>query len=489
MLSLLLLLGCAAKTPVPEAPVTPIADDCAAWDRPRLQKRLDRLTDSVAHEGNAAELLVNGVEAYRRRWANAEDAELLLVKTFILTDDETGRRAAEVMKARARAGALVILQYDFKGSVGGTSDIAEMLSLATDDMRLGELEIVHELREAGVTVVPANAPRRPSRAQRWGEFVDATAAAEGARRPPRVRVAPKFDHEKYWITGKTGADGQLELRAIMGGLNTASEYAYGGTPRKDEGTGRGGWRDTDVELRGPVVNDIVERYLQVAELHLGAHLDPSIRERFNPPQAPAGEVQARFVWNHPRVNNQRRIEKAYQTLIRATPPGHPVAIATAYFAPGRRVGKPLAAALRQGKRVDVLTNSKDSIDVWFVSSASSFEYRRLARVGGDLGLHEWRPDEAAGLNTLHSKQASFGTCGPVIVGSANLDAQSSEHNSESIVILRDPAFRAEFDAMIQADLSEGRSVRLDLDEVNRPGPWRRFKEAIVYTTLWYWLSG
>ena len=80
MLSLLLLLGCAAKTPVPEAPVTPIADDCAAWDRPRLQKRLDRLTDSVAHEGNAAELLVNGVEAYRRRWANAEDAEKMAEK-------------------------------------------------------------------------------------------------------------------------------------------------------------------------------------------------------------------------------------------------------------------------------------------------------------------------------------------------------------------------------------------------------------------------
>ena len=25
--------------------------------------------------------------------------------------------------------------------------------------------------------------------------------------------------------------------------------------------------------------------------------------------------------------------------------------------------------------------------------------------------------------------------------------------------------------------------------VNRPGLWRRFKEAIVYTTMWYWLSG
>ncbi|MCB9744914.1 MAG: phosphatidylserine/phosphatidylglycerophosphate/cardiolipin synthase family protein [Alphaproteobacteria bacterium] len=318
--------------------------------------------------------------------------------------------------------------------------------------------------------------------------MDELAAEEGGERPPRVRVAPKFDHEKYWITGKRDADGALVLTAIMGGLNTASEYAYGGTPRVDAGTGRGGWRDTDVELRGPVVNDIVERYLRAAETHLGSRLEASVRERYNPPQAPAGEVQARFVWNHPRVNNQRRIEKAYQTLIRATPPGSPVAIATAYFAPGRRVGKPLAFALRRGTRVDVLTNSSDSIDVWFVSSASRFEYRRLARVGGDLGLHEWRPNEEAGLFTLHSKQASFGACGPVIVGSANLDAQSSEHNSESVVILRDPAFRASFDAMMQEDLSERRAVVLDPDEVNRPGLWKRFKEAVVYTTLWYWLS-
>jgi phosphatidylserine/phosphatidylglycerophosphate/cardiolipin synthase-like enzyme len=76
----------------------------------------------------------------------------------------------------------------------------------------------------------------------------------------------------------------------------------------------------------------------------------------------------------------------------------------------------------------------------------------------------------------------------VIVGSANLDAQSSEHNSESVVVVRDAQLRADFDQMFEADLGEGRVARIDPAELGRVGPIERLKELTIYTLMWYWLD-
>ncbi|MCK6519810.1 phosphatidylserine/phosphatidylglycerophosphate/cardiolipin synthase family protein [Myxococcota bacterium] len=487
--SFLLLLGaCAGRASGPIADVTPaVVEDCAVWDRPRLTRRLDLLTGSVEREGNRAELLVDGVNAFARRYENSADAELIFVKTFIFYDDEAGRAVARLLSERARAGVEVWFQYDQKGSIRGPQDVQSMLASADDERLLGEPPLVREMREAGVHVLASNPVRRAKGIVRWGEFVDAW-TAERDREPP-VRILPRFDHEKYWITLNPGPDGDRELRVILGGLNIASEYAYGGTSQKDAETGRQGWRDTDIELRGPVTNDVVSRYLDLIEIHSGARLPPGERGRLNPTQGVKGEAKARFVWNHPILGNKRNIERLYNELIDATPEGAPIRIATAYFAPGRRIARPLYRAAREDHPLTIITNSTESVDMWFVTSASRHEYRRLTRINPDLGLYEWLPQPEQGWFTLHSKQASFGSCGPVIVGSANLDAQSSEHNSESVVTVRDAQLRADFDQMFAADLAEGRVSRVDAAALDRVGPVERVKELTIYTLLWYWLDG
>jgi phosphatidylserine/phosphatidylglycerophosphate/cardiolipin synthase-like enzyme len=103
-----------------------------------------------------------------------------------------------------------------------------------------------------------------------------------------VGILPRFDHEKYWITLNPLPDGDRELRVILGGLNIASEYAYGGTPQRDAITGRRGWRDTDIELRGPITNDVVSRYLDLIEIHTSERLLPGERGRLNPTQGVKG---------------------------------------------------------------------------------------------------------------------------------------------------------------------------------------------------------
>lgn len=486
----LLLLGACAGRPsgaISEA-APPVVEDCAAWDDPRLTRRLDLLTGSVEREGNRAELLIDGVRAFARRYENSADAELIFVKTFIFYEDEAGEAVARLLSERARAGAEVWFQYDQKGSIRGPDDVQNMLAMADDEEQLlGELPLVRQMREAGVHVIASNPVRRVKGIVRWGEFVDDWSEARAADRT--VRILPRFDHEKYWITLNPTADGDRELRVILGGLNIASEYAYGGTPQKDAVTGRHGWRDTDIELRGPVTNDVVSRYLDLIEIHSGARLAPGERGRLNPAQGVKGAAKARFVWNHPILGNKRHIERLYNELIDATPDGAPIQIATAYFAPGRRVTRPLYRAARDGHPLTVITNSTESVDMWFVTSASRHEYRRLSRINPDLGLYEWLPQPEAGWFTLHSKQAAFGRCGPVIVGSANLDAQSSEHNSESVVAVRDAQLRSDFDQMFAADLSAGRVSRVDPAELDRVGPIERLKELTIYTLLWYWLDG
>lgn len=465
----------------------PVVEDCAVWDNPRLTRRLDLLTGSVEREGNRAELLIDGVSAFPRRVQNSADAELIFVKTFIFYEDEAGQAVAKLLSERAQAGAEVWFQYDQKGSIRGPEDVQNMLTFADDERLLGELPLVRKMREAGVHIIASNPVRRAKGIVRWGEFVDDWTEARDQDRS--VRILPRFDHEKYWITLNPLPDGDRELRVILGGLNIASEYAYGGTAQKDAITGRNGWRDTDIELRGPITNDVVSRYLDLIEIHTSERLLPGERGRLNPVQGPKGAAKARFVWNHPILGNKRRIERLYNELIDATPDGAPIKIATAYFAPGRRITRPLYRAARDKNALTVITNSTESVDMWFVTSASRHEYRRLSRINPALGLYEWLPQPEEGWFTLHSKQAAFGSCGPVIVGSANLDAQSSEHNSESVVVVRDAQLRADFDQMFEADLGEGRVARVDPAELGRVGPIERLKELTIYTLMWYWLDG
>lgn len=480
----LLLLACAAHRA--RAPETPACDLPAG---PALERRLDRRTDSELRQGNAVDLLVNGAESFPRRLALARDADLILVKTFIFEDDEIGRQVATLLAERAAAGATVVLQYDIKGSTRGMGELLDMADQSDQPEWLREKPLFTRLRKAGVIVVPTNVPRSERGMERW------LGARERARqdiaqvswfsRVLGVRNLGHFDHEKYWITGRRQPDGTVELSAILGGLNIASEYAYGGTPLTDPGTGRGGWRDTDVLVRGPAALDIYDRYCDLLSLnkrHPG--FDPAA---WRSPQPAAGEAEVRFVWNQPAFGNRRSVERLYRTLIQSTPSGGQIHIESAYFTPGRFLREPLEDALRRDVKLSVLTNSPESVDVPLVVDASRSAYALLNRADPSAQLYEWIPQPGAGLNTLHAKTASFGACGPVIIGSANLDGLSSERNSESVVLVRDPTLRAEHDAAMGQDFSP--ACATPVGEQVTDGSWLgvRVWRRFVYFVGWSWL--
>ena len=462
------------------------AEDCDAFAAPRLQHALNRRTSSRVRAGNSTRLLINGAASFRRRVESAETAELIFVKTFIFADDDTGRAMVDLLARRAAEGATVILQYDIKGSLGSIGSLSELRENTDKGDLLGDPRMMERLRDAGVMVVPTNVPRTRRAAAR---FVDARADLPDGilRRRWALRNFNHFDHEKYWITGHREADGSLSIRAILGGMNIASEYAYGGTSQNDSVTGRGGWRDLDVEVTGPVTNDIMRRYLQVLDFNLEQPLKVE-SAAWNPEQSETGEARIRFVWNQPALGNRRSIERLYRTLMRYTPEGSPIHIQSAYFSPGPRFIVSFIRALRRGRELVVVTNSAESIDVPLIPAASRYQYRLLMRADEDVALYEWRHRPETGEATLHTKAAAFGHCGPVVIGSANLDGQSSEHNSESVLVIEDPELRAEFEAMFDVDTTPDTVTRITHDELTRGGPLSWLKQWGVYRVGWYFLS-
>ena len=458
-----------------------LVDDSAAFHG--LEPSLDETTNSKQRFGNRAELLVNGTTSFTRRYENAATADLILVKTYAFLDDETGRHVASILEDRARAGAFVVLQYDVGGSLEGSADLQRSL------LNGAVKPIIQRLRDAGVTVVAANAPVGPvdlssvASASAHALFhpfdtVD-TLAAHG-------RGLAFRDHEKYWITGKYSASGELVLDAIMGGMNIGSEYALGGSSHVDSVTGAHGWHDVDVEVTGPVVNDIAARFFDVMDAQRGTPRDDKLRQRWNPPQPIAGNAGIRFVYNHPRFGNLHTIESLYARLIEAVPAGNVIRIEAAYFAPSSEIRRQLHAALERGTRLAVITNLETS-DAAPVAEGTWFAYHALLDLNRATALYGRvaRPD--LGEVMIHCKVASFGTRGPVIIGSANLDAQSGEHNSEGVLLIDDPEFRAKFDAMYSNDYSSDRAQRITLERLEQDSSWRQLEQWAIWQLAWYWL--
>ena len=484
-LLVLVLVACthhAASTRTPSAGDAALAerDDHAAFTP--LEPRLDRVTGSVARAGNHVELLVDGQTSFAHRLAGARTAELILIKTFAFTDDETGRAVADLLIERARAGARVIVQYDAVGSIHDPSEVAPMLANGN------EKPIITRLRNAGIEVVAANAPAGKIE---LGEL--AGGLARTVFHPfehlgiaiDRTRRLEFHDHEKYWITGTTTPEG-FTLTAILGGMNIGSEYAFGGLSRADAVTGAHGWHDVDVEVRGPVVNDIVARYFDVMDDQLGRDHAPALRARWNAPQPPAGEARVRFVYNHPRFGNHHAIDELYAALVDAVPATGVIRFETAYFAPSERLRGRLRDALARGTRLAVISNLETN-DTAPVAEGTWFVYRALLELDGSAALYQRvaRPD--LGGVMVHCKVASFGTHGPVIVGSANLDAQSGEHNSEDVLVIEDAALRRQFDAMFEQDYAPDRASRVTLEILRQDSTWARFRQWAIFNLGGNWL--
>ena len=227
------------------------------------------------------------------------------------------------------------------------------------------------------------------------------------------------------------------------------------------------WRDTDLQLRGPVVAEFQKLFLATWKKQNGNAL--ADRDYF-PQLEVAGNQVVRAIGSAP----EDPFSLIYATLLSAISNAETsIYITNAYFVPDPQLVRALKVAARRG--VDVKLILPSQTDSWLVFHAGRAYYSRLLRAG--VKIYQRR-----GV-ILHSKTALIDGVWST-VGSTNLDWRSFLHNQEVNAVVLGTEFGAQLKAMFDKDLAAS-------EEITRAS-WRkrplslRFKELFART--WgYWL--
>jgi cardiolipin synthase len=188
--------------------------------------------------GNRVALLKDGPATYSAMFqAIAAARDHIHMETYIIEDDEVGRKFADALIAKRAQGVRVALIYDGLGSLGTPGAFFKRLT------------------EAGVDVAEFNTVN------------------------PNHR-----DHRKILIIdGKT---------AFVGGVNISGVYSKGGSSRSSPDSADAmRWRDTHLRIEGPVVAEFQKLFLATWDKQKGEPL--SARDRIRAGQ-PGRESSARW---------------------------------------------------------------------------------------------------------------------------------------------------------------------------------------------------
>jgi cardiolipin synthase A/B len=238
--------------------------------------------------------------------------------------------------------------------------------------------------------------------------------------------------------------------ALTGGINISRAYSTGSATSGGSGGGRGdemlqrGWRDTHIELRGPVVPAFARGFAAVWASQgcpgtLGAAAPVA--------RASPGQRVIKLLESDPRDPGNRIYSALLQAIEAAQRSVH---LTMAYFAPGTDMVGALADAARRGVDVSLVLPGRS--DFALVLHAGRSYYDELLSAG--VRIHEM--DQAV----MHAKTAVidgvFST-----VGSSNMDWRSWVANNEINVIVLGNDFGKELEAVFQRDIEQSRPVLID----------------------------
>ncbi|KNZ31469.1 MAG: cardiolipin synthase [Methylibium sp. NZG] len=398
----------------------------------------EAIAGSPLTTGNHVVLLEDGPATYRAMLtAIAAARDHINMETYILEADDVGHQFAQALIAKQRQGVQVNLIRDSVGTIGTPAEFFKRMS------------------DAGIRVLEFN-PINPLQARKEWEL-------------------NQRDHRKLLIV-----DGRT---AFLGGINISSVYSSGSSsgsaggssgrnarpqPARDgEGVAAPGWRDTDLQLQGPVVAELQKLFLATWEKQRG---EPLAHKNYFPRLETAGKQVVRAIGSSP----DEPFSLIYATLLSAIGSAESsVRLTNAYFAPDPQLLAALEAAAARG--VDVSLILPGQTDSWLVFHAGRNYYDRLLRAG--VRIFERRGA------ILHSKTALVDGVWAT-VGSTNLDWRSFLHNHELNAVVLGAEFGAQVQAMFERDLAA--SDRITLAQWSRrPIEWR-MKEA--FARAWeYWL--
>ena len=201
----------------------------------------------------------------------------------------------------------------------------------------------------------------------------------------------------------------------MGGINISSVYSGGSFSQRSRirPDGSPAWRDTDLQLKGPVVGEFQKLFLQTWADQRG---EPPPAKNYFPASGSPGRLVVRAIGSSP----DEAFSQIYATLLSAIASAETsVYITNAYFVPDPQLLAALEAAAGRGVDVKLILPSRT--DSWLVFHAGRGYYEPLLRAG--VQIHERH-----GV-ILHAKTALIDGVWAT-VGSTNLDWRSFLHNHE-----------------------------------------------------------
>lgn len=359
-----------------------------AWESPEsdLARMLTHNTGYAPCTGNRVTLLHDGNDTYRNLLQAIHSARCsILLEFFIIRNDRVGTRLRQALEERARQGVQVYVIYDEVGS---------------HKLPAGYLR---SLRRAGVQTASFNGRRF------WLSSI--------------LRINYR-NHRKLVVI-----DGEY---AYLGSLNIGLEYT--------QTAQRPYWRDTFVNLQGPIVAQCMLSFLDDWQRATGEAL--SLKQ---PQSSSPGTTHCQLIPSGPDdapVNPWQLflLESAAQAQER-------IWLASPYFVPSEAVKEALCAAAMRGIDVRILIP------------------RRGDNKAAQLALFTYVPDMlACGVRLLayepgflHEKVCVVDSS-HCSIGTANLDERSLRLNFELTLLMEDPAATARVATMLEEDMAQAGSI-------------------------------
>jgi cardiolipin synthase len=351
--------------------------------------------------GNRVTLLIDGPQALGAVRAAIEHAQHQIhLETYIFADDAVGREFRDLLIRRRRDGIEVRVLYDAVGSLASPG------------------ELFSSMREAGVEV---------------REF----RPLDPVRTPLFWKINNR-DHRKIVVI-----DGRI---AFTGGINISSAYESSSSTRPGPEKGAtDGWRDTHVQIEGPVARQFQALFLDMWSR--AGDVAQSGSAVLFPVIPPIGRELVAAVASDGEDPREVTIYATYLTAIEHAT--QRIWLTNAYFAPNRQLRKAMIDAAQRG--VDVRLIVPGFTDSGLILHASRSSYDELLE--GGVRIFEQR------YALLHAKTAVVDTA-LSMVGSANLDMRSFLHNNEVNAIVIGADFARKLETVFERDLRDTRELQL-----------------------------
>jgi cardiolipin synthase A/B len=445
--SIVLLNGCASSPGLPEPPQRKSAgssDQTLSMigprrTRERVSLRLMELGDEnllaqhlVAMElansapliaGNRVQLLVDGPRTYAAMFsAIAAARESVNIEMFIFGEAQhDGRYLSDLLVEVVGKGIAVNVLYDSLGSADTPPAVFE------------------KLRAAGVRLCEFN-PMNPAD-NRTSQYV-------------------QRDHRKIVVVDAR--------HAFAGGINFSSVYSSGSRAtlsrrRKASDAITEGWRDTQVQVEGPVTLELQRLFLESWDKQ-----KCPVRQEVNylPEAVSAGSTLLSL---NATSTDSMRNETYISALSVLTFARKTVDLTMAYFSPDDQVEEALVNAAHRGVRVRLLLAGLTDFDG--IMHAGRAHYTELLKAGVQIFESQ--------KVLLHAKTLEVDGIWSS-VGSANWDWRSFAANDELNVVIIDEGFALQMQTQFATDLTSASPIVL--------GEWKQrpFRDRVLqrFWVLW-----